>query len=720
MSDPSPDHVRHLDLHPRHSKKRRHDSLSVQSHEPVDVQLPDGRSARGNAEPREIHIIGDDDDSVTTMRGMGTEADPVMFFEWTSGNVITDGDKHVISLMSDDEEDEDDGDATSTQRRSVEHGERELTASTISSIEYGSENGFTNKNQGVVPLLSDEDGDDERFSSTSPSVEHGKVTPTPTSRSSSPSRDISPTYGSFGLNSYTYSNSRPFNNFFTAFPPSSTDTLDHERANSLDAPSDHESHNLLTRFGTAQGQRASSMCSRESTVTLANGTPLSSRAPTPMEIDNPLLSRSVTVGADSVNSDNERNSWGEDEDGESRIVSESRTDSDYRIDGESLEDDDEDNAGHPTDEDLNIDIDRFRRYIVIDCDDDEDEEDEESQLLRVSNQIPRWESWSHNNDIKAEPNTTDASDNLGGIKKSQAFSCQIVINCDDSDGDEEEQVAKISSQIPLWKDWSAYEAIKPDPDEDVVTPESPEKSQEILQTKSSGLLAPSAHHQPSTPPLPATPSPEPSSSAAQRDLTIYKKHLFYTHYYKRHIHRLHKRIANLTQRYVTIPSQNPNTSCHLYDGPTNGHSNNIALKIQFTHKSTTYYLTLNFGAVHLLINDRLSAEEIDGYVHKWWHTSHLCGNWRCVNLEHVRAEPGDVNLSRNNCLRPRGEEGRERAVCGHVPRCLVEKTLEIPEEDRARRRARCGGGEVGADAEAIGREGGSDAENQRGDETVGS
>lgn len=58
------------------------------------------------------------------------------------------------------------------------------------------------------------------------------------------------------------------------------------------------------------------------------------------------------------------------------------------------------------------------------------------------------------------------------------------------------------------------------------------------------------------------------------------------------------------------------------------------------------------------------------FINKKWHLSHLCGNWTCVNPGHTTVEPGNVNISRNNCFSHRGG-------CLHDPKCMKEKKVNL-------------------------------------------
>jgi hypothetical protein len=79
-------------------------------------------------------------------------------------------------------------------------------------------------------------------------------------------------------------------------------------------------------------------------------------------------------------------------------------------------------------------------------------------------------------------------------------------------------------------------------------------------------------------------------------------------------------------------------------------------------------IVLNFGIVSKLLLNKLSKQQIDGFISKQWHLSHLCGNWICLNPAHTTVEPGSVNISRNSCF-------AHRSGCGHTPQCI--KDLKV-------------------------------------------
>lgn len=54
----------------------------------------------------------------------------------------------------------------------------------------------------------------------------------------------------------------------------------------------------------------------------------------------------------------------------------------------------------------------------------------------------------------------------------------------------------------------------------------------------------------------------------------------------------------------------------------------------------------------------------------WHEASHLCGNARCINPEHLLWEPRDINVSRELCHNEKYADARQGG-CTHEPRCVV-------------------------------------------------
>lgn len=58
----------------------------------------------------------------------------------------------------------------------------------------------------------------------------------------------------------------------------------------------------------------------------------------------------------------------------------------------------------------------------------------------------------------------------------------------------------------------------------------------------------------------------------------------------------------------------------------------------------------------------------------WHEGSHICGNARCINPEHLVWEPRDINVSRELCHNHKYASAR-KGPCTHTPRCIVSEKL---------------------------------------------
>jgi hypothetical protein len=74
-----------------------------------------------------------------------------------------------------------------------------------------------------------------------------------------------------------------------------------------------------------------------------------------------------------------------------------------------------------------------------------------------------------------------------------------------------------------------------------------------------------------------------------------------------------------------------------------------------------------FGLLKLLLQGRITKKQKDGIIHKNWHLSHLCGDWRCLNSQHFTIEECRVNQARKRCI-------NTGYCCGHGdnPSCFFE------------------------------------------------
>ncbi|KAH8786424.1 hypothetical protein F5882DRAFT_518183 [Hyaloscypha sp. PMI_1271] len=93
-------------------------------------------------------------------------------------------------------------------------------------------------------------------------------------------------------------------------------------------------------------------------------------------------------------------------------------------------------------------------------------------------------------------------------------------------------------------------------------------------------------------------------------------------------------------------------------------------RFNWNDRHEKHSLVLNFGIASKLANYKMTKQQKDGFINKQWHLSHLCGNWTCLNPAHTTVEPGNVNISRNNCF-------SHRSGCLHNPPCMKDKKVPL-------------------------------------------
>lgn len=120
------------------------------------------------------------------------------------------------------------------------------------------------------------------------------------------------------------------------------------------------------------------------------------------------------------------------------------------------------------------------------------------------------------------------------------------------------------------------------------------------------------------------------------------------------------------------------TECWLHPYPPRGHLSprgilrpcgKLQKRFYWSDTNGRHSLVLNYGIVSKLVYHKMTAQQIDGFINKHWHLSHLCGNWTCVNPAHTTVESGAVNASRNGCF-------SHRSGCLHEAKCM--KELKVP------------------------------------------
>jgi len=289
-------------------------------------------------------------------------------------------------------------------------------------------------------------------------------------------------------------------------------------------------------------------------------------------------------------------------------------------------------------------------------------------------------------DEEDEPNDDDGT------------SCYIVIN-DGKDDSSDAGLARISSQIPLWEDWKEDDHIKSEPDDAVPgltlsqetnnaeDPETPGCSQSTIRSSAQLLQEPSSQVYRVVPPFelpkPSTAKPKKQTTEKarnyqeQREMTKLKKRLFYNTYAA----KMETRLRQLTNKFVDgLAATKTEDECWIYAGSGwTGTSDKISVEVKFRHEGKPYRLRINIGFVSMVLQNLLTAEAKEGIIEEWWHASHLCGNWRCVNVRHIHPEPGPVNITRNGCFHG------HVAVCPHEPPCRKHLTVQMESRNPLKR-----------------------------------
>lgn len=161
----------------------------------------------------------------------------------------------------------------------------------------------------------------------------------------------------------------------------------------------------------------------------------------------------------------------------------------------------------------------------------------------------------------------------------------------------------------------------------------------------------------------------------QRLRTKYKKRLFWDIYAERMRPTLRKKVDSI---FKQVRDRTSEESCWLYKGPPpSGTTPAVNVLVYFKHEREHHSLRINVGSVMMFLKGMLTDEQKEGIIEEWWHSSHLCGNWRCVNARHRVAEPGAVNQNRNGCFHGTVSE------CVHIPRCLKHLTIRTAKPKKA-------------------------------------
>lgn len=126
--------------------------------------------------------------------------------------------------------------------------------------------------------------------------------------------------------------------------------------------------------------------------------------------------------------------------------------------------------------------------------------------------------------------------------------------------------------------------------------------------------------------------------------------------------------------------------CWLHPSPPSPHQNRgnegyIQHQFRWTDGDIDYVLNVNFGIVLLLVQNRLTDEQKQGYVTQGWRVNRICGNWTCCNWHHFAMETMEMLASRRRCF-------GSSDPCRHSPPCLRDKIRHPSRPTQSRRPAR--------------------------------
>lgn len=136
----------------------------------------------------------------------------------------------------------------------------------------------------------------------------------------------------------------------------------------------------------------------------------------------------------------------------------------------------------------------------------------------------------------------------------------------------------------------------------------------------------------------------------------------------------------LSDIYQLLDMSGSNDDCRLHPTPPqlNGKPvRAISFGFNWSDDHGCHRLTVDWGVVALVVRQQLTDDQMDGFINKSWHLSHLCGNWTCCNWRHFTVESGPINCSRNGCF-------NSPVKCTHNPPCMEEKKRQLLVTDNIR------------------------------------
>ena len=125
--------------------------------------------------------------------------------------------------------------------------------------------------------------------------------------------------------------------------------------------------------------------------------------------------------------------------------------------------------------------------------------------------------------------------------------------------------------------------------------------------------------------------------------------------------------------YQVLDMSGSNEECRLHPTPPyfNGkRAETISFTFNWKIEHRSHQLYVEWGIIALLVQEQLTAAQMDGFVNESWRLSHLCGNWTCCNWRHFTVESPHDMQSRDACF-------KSPTKCMHNPPCLKEKKRQL-------------------------------------------
>jgi hypothetical protein len=137
-------------------------------------------------------------------------------------------------------------------------------------------------------------------------------------------------------------------------------------------------------------------------------------------------------------------------------------------------------------------------------------------------------------------------------------------------------------------------------------------------------------------------------------------------FYHTHWSLQQSRLQTVFNRYLHgVQSPKSRSECWFYTSQFLDTTRRVvSAGITFRHTGKSERIVVNVALLGRLLSGLVTDEQKDGIIEYAWHTSHLCGNWTCLNPHHITIEPGRINIGRNSCFADLSGE------CFHTPKCM--------------------------------------------------